>query len=58
MSGVRFTGDSEGEHNVLGEGGGYVVARSDLVHDAGWKVSSLFYDGVSLFFVNGLKQLE
>lgn len=38
MSGVRIAGDTEGEHNVLGKGGGYVVTGSDSLHDARWKV--------------------
>lgn len=38
MSGVRVTGNPEGEHDVLGKGSGYVVTWSDPLYDASWKV--------------------
>lgn len=44
MSSVCLTGNPEGEHDVLGKGGGYVVTWSDPLHDAGWTVGSFeFY---------------
>lgn len=44
MSGVCVAGDSEGEHDLFGEGGGYVVARCDPLYDASRKVSCNDFD--------------